>query len=140
MTTQSANGRRHNRQIPSAQLYYRVCITYARKERVIVNAAEYPPVFEPCQPRNNVSDRTRHEDRFAARLATVAHEPNGAATVDRDAASFFDTIYPTEEVPTMLSTLAGRVLAVAGGTSDVLDPDVFAAGSDETNQSELSDH
>jgi len=74
---------------------------------------EVTSLFEACQPRSDVIDGTLEEEQFAANLATVAHEPDEAAPVYRDAAEFFDTTYPTEGLTTLLSNLAGRFLAAA---------------------------
>ena len=48
-------------------------------------------------------------------MAPVAHEPEEAAPVYRDASEFFDTTYPTEGLTTLLSNLSGRFLAASGG-------------------------
>ena len=74
---------------------------------------EMTPLFEACQPRSDVIDGTLEEEQFAANLATVAHEPDEAAPVYRDAIEFFDTTYPTEGLSTLLSNLSGRFLAAA---------------------------
>ena len=70
-------------------------------------------LFEVCQPRSDVIEGTLEEEQFAANLATVAHEPQEAAPVYRDATEFFDTTYPTEGLTTLLSNLSGRFLAAA---------------------------
>lgn len=72
---------------------------------------EVPALFEACQPRSDVIDGTLEEEQFAANLATVAHEPEEAAPVYRNASEFFDTTYPTEGLTTLLSNLGGRFLA-----------------------------
>jgi len=74
---------------------------------------EVTPLFEACQPRSDVIDGTLEEEQFAANLATVAHEPDEAAPVYRDAEEFFGTTYPTEGLTTLLSNLSGRFLAAA---------------------------
>lgn len=74
---------------------------------------EVTSLFEACQPRSDVIDGTLEEEQFAANLATVAHEPDEAAPVYRDAAEFFDTTYPTKGLTTLLSNLSGRFLAAA---------------------------
>lgn len=58
--------------------------------------AEFPTLFESCTPRNDVLDGTLQEDQFAASLATVAHSPDEAPPVYRDASRFFDMTYPTD--------------------------------------------
>jgi hypothetical protein len=68
-------------------------------------------LFEICHPRSDVLDGTLEEEQFAADLATVAHEPDDAAPVYRDATEFFETTYPTEGLTTVLSNLTGRFLA-----------------------------
>jgi hypothetical protein len=50
------------------------------------------------------------EEQFAADLATVAHEPDEAASVYRNTGEFFETTYPTEGLTTLLSNLVGRFL------------------------------
>ncbi len=71
------------------------------------------PLFEACQPRQDVIEGTLEEEQFAANLGSVAHEPDEAASVYRDADDFFDTTYPTEGLTTLLSNLSGRFLAAA---------------------------
>lgn len=78
---------------------------------------EYPDLFEACTPRGDVLDGTLQEDQFAASLATVAHSPDTAAPVYREAGQFFDMTYPTDGLRTLLSNLSGRFLAGAGGDS-----------------------
>jgi hypothetical protein len=75
---------------------------------------DYPDVFESCTPREDVLDGTLQEDQFAASLATVAHSPEDAAPVYREADQFFDMTYPTEGLQTLLSNLTGRFLASSG--------------------------
>ncbi|CAM3053121.1 hypothetical protein [Halobacterium salinarum] len=79
-----------------------------------MNDNQYPGLFEACTPRDDVLDGTLQEDQFAASLATVAHSPDDAAQVYRDATQFFDMTYPTDGVQTLLSNLAGRFLAGSG--------------------------
>jgi hypothetical protein len=59
---------------------------------------EVTSLFEACQPRSDVIDGTLEEEQFAANLATVAHEPDEAAPVYRDAIEFFDTKQPLRPV------------------------------------------
>lgn len=74
-------------------------------------SAEYPSLFEECTPREDVLDGSLQEEQFAAKLSTVVHNPEVAAPVYRDPASFYDMTYPTEGLRTLLSNLAGRFLA-----------------------------
>jgi|GEM_PF-1732938 len=71
-------------------------------------------LFEACQPRSDVIDGTLEEEQFAANLATVAHEPDEAASVYRNTDEFFGTTYPTEGLTTLLSNLTGRFLSADG--------------------------
>jgi len=57
------------------------------------------------------------EEQFAADLATVAHEPDEAASVYRNTGEFFETTYPTEGLTTLLSNLVGRFLTSDGRDS-----------------------
>ena len=82
-------------------------------------SSEFPPLFETCQPRNDVLDGSLQEDQFAASLATVAHDPNKAAPNYREASLFFEMTYPTEGLKTLLSNLTGRFLA--SGTNQETD-------------------
>jgi hypothetical protein len=75
---------------------------------------EAAPLFDACEPRADVIEGTLEEEQFAANLATVAHEPDEAAPVYREAADFFDTTYPTDGLTTLLSNLSGRLLAADG--------------------------
>jgi hypothetical protein len=61
-----------------------------------------------------VLNGTLQEDQFAASLATVAHSPDEAPPVYRDAAKFFDMTYPTDGLRTLLSNLTGRFLTSGG--------------------------
>lgn len=76
-----------------------------------------PSVFDACTPRGDVLEGTLQEDQFAASLATVAHSPEEAAPVYREAGQFFDMTYPTDGLRTLLSNLSGRFLA-AGDYDD----------------------
>jgi len=78
---------------------------------------ETTPLFEACQPRSDVIDGTLEEEQFAANLATVAHEPDEAASVYRNTDEFFETTYPTEGLATLLSNLTGRFLNADGRDS-----------------------
>ena len=75
---------------------------------------DYPRLFDACTPRADVLDGTLQEDQFAASLATVAHSPDDAAPVYRDAAEFYEMTYPTDGLRTLLSNLTGRFLAGGG--------------------------
>ena len=74
-------------------------------------SSEYEDLFESCQPREDVLDGSLQEDRFAASLATVAHDPDKAAPNYREASQFFEMTYPTEGLKTLLSNITGRFLA-----------------------------
>ena len=74
-------------------------------------SSEYQDLFESCQPRDDVLDGSLQEDRFAASLATVAHDPDKAAPNYREASQFFEMTYPTEGLKTLLSNITGRFLA-----------------------------
>ncbi|MFC6939730.1 ATP-binding protein [Salinirubellus sp. GCM10025818] len=76
-----------------------------------MSSREYPDLFDACTPRDDVLNGTLQEDQFAASLATVAHSPEEAAPVYKDASEFFDMTYPTEGLQTLLSNLSGRFLA-----------------------------
>ncbi|SEL88216.1 ATP-binding protein [Haloferax larsenii] len=79
-----------------------------------MSSGDYPELFDACTPRDDVLDGTLQEEQFAASLATVAHSPEDAAPVYRDATQFFDMTYPTEGLQTLLSNLSGRFLAADG--------------------------
>ncbi|ELY61143.1 hypothetical protein [Natronococcus jeotgali] len=73
-----------------------------------------PPVFDACEPRDDVLRGELAEDQFAANLASVAFDPEDAAPVYRDADEFFASTYPTDGLQTLLSTITSRFLATSG--------------------------
>ena len=77
----------------------------------------YPDLFDRCQPREDVLDGTLQEDQFAASLSAVAHAPDDAPPVYRDANQFFEMTYPTDGLRTLLGNLAGQFLEA----SDVME-------------------
>ena len=79
-----------------------------------MSSSEYPRLDDACTPREDVLEGRLQEDQFAASLATVAHSPDDAAPVYRDAAEFFEMTYPTDGLCTLLSNLTGRFLAGGG--------------------------
>jgi len=101
-------------------------------------------LFEACQPRSDVIDGTLEEEQFAANLATVAHEPDEAASVYRNTDEFFDTTYPTEGLTTLLSNLTGRFLSAEGRDSHGYSSSILCLdttfGSGKTHQLIASYH
>jgi hypothetical protein len=79
-----------------------------------MSSSNYSDLFDACTPREDVLEGRLQEEQFAASLATVAHAPDEAAPVYRDAAEFFELTYPTDGLRTLLSTLAGRFLESGG--------------------------
>jgi len=77
-----------------------------------------PSLFDACQPREDVLSGELGEDQFAANLASVAFDTDGAAPVYRNAETFFDSTYPTEGLQDLLTNLTSRFLVTTGRETD----------------------
>ena len=76
------------------------------------------PIFDLCQPRDEVLQGELREDIFAARLKDVMD--GSADPVYGDAKTFFDNTYPTEGLKTLLSDAVGRLVGDAAGKNAII--------------------
>ena len=76
------------------------------------------PIFDLCQPRDEVLKGELREDIFAARLKDVMD--GTADPVYGDAKTFFDNTYPTEGLKTLLSDAIGRLVGDATGKNAII--------------------
>lgn len=65
------------------------------------------PIFETCNPREEVLRGELKDEIFAARLKDVMDEK--AEAVYQDPQTFFDNTYPTAGLKTLLAEALGRV-------------------------------
>lgn len=71
------------------------------------------PIFETCQPRDEVLRGELKDEIFAARLKDVIDEK--AEAVYQDPRVFFDSTYPTSGLKTLLKEALGRLTGRHGG-------------------------
>ncbi|NCC33142.1 MAG: ATP-binding protein, partial [Chloroflexia bacterium] len=76
------------------------------------------PIFETCQPRNEVLKGALTEDTFAARLKDVLD--GRAEPIYQDPATFFDNTYPTEGLRLLLMEALGRVTGQRSGSNAIV--------------------
>jgi hypothetical protein len=79
-----------------------------------MNDPDIPTLFETCVPRDDVLAGTLEEQQFAAKLASVAFNPEDAADVYREPDAFFDSTYPTGGLRELLTNLVDRFLVSTG--------------------------
>ncbi len=76
--------------------------------------SEPTTIFNSCTPREDVLQGTLEEQQFAAKLASVAFNPEDAASVYRDPTEFFDSTYPTGGLRDLMTNLVDRFLVPQG--------------------------
>jgi len=75
-------------------------------------------IFDLCTPRDEVLKGELREDIFAARLKDVMDKT--ADPVYGDATTFFENIYPTAGLKTLLNDALGRLVGEAVGKNAII--------------------